>query len=257
MPLLSAEGLHVVLERTPILHDVGFHIEDGQSVGLLGPNGSGKTTLLRTISGLLPYSGSLMLRGRALHAWTTRELARQIAFVRQSHALTFDFSVEELVLLGRAPHKGWIEGWARRDREIARDALDEVDLGRFAARSALTLSGGELQRVFLAQALVQEAEVLLLDEPTAHLDVHYRFEFMERIRALTRSGRTTITVFHDLELAARYSDHVIVLQNGTVAAAGEPRTVLTPDLIAAVFRMHASLLPDPDGTVFIHYHCPI
>ncbi len=257
MPIVYAEHLHVALDGKPILHDLGFALEPGTWVGLLGPNGSGKTTLLRTLGGLLPYTGTLDVLGRPVRAWRPRELARRLAFVRQATALSFDFTVEELVLLGRAPHKGWLEGDTRADRARVREALARVDLTGFEHRSMLSLSGGEQQRVLLAQALVQEAEILLLDEPTAHLDVHHQFEFVQHVHGLVRQGHTVIAAFHDLELAARFADRLVVLDRGHLAAAGPPQDVLTTSLLADVFRMDAELVRDDEGILHIHYRAPL
>lgn len=257
MPAVFADRLNVSLDGKAILRDLGFTVEAGTWVGLLGPNGSGKTTLLRTIGGLLPYTGTLMLFDRPVHAWKPRALARRLAFVRQATTLSFDFTVEEIVLLGRAPHKGWLDLDTRADRERVREALAQVDLAGFEARPMRSLSGGEQQRVFLAQALVQEADLLLLDEPTAHLDVHHQFEFTDHVHGLVKAGRTVIAAFHDLELAARFADQVLVLNRGRLAAAGPPRDVLSEDLLASVFRMKARLEPADDGILRIHYLAPL
>jgi len=256
-PILLADRLHVALDAKPILHEIGFTIEAGTWVGLLGANGSGKTTLLRAISGVLPYTGTLALDGRAVATWKPRELARRLAFVRQSVALSFDFSVQELVLLGRAPHKGWLEPYAQADRQQMQHALAEVDLQGFQDRSMLSLSGGEQQRVLLAQAFVQEPDLLLLDEPTAHLDVHHQFEFMQHVDTLVQQGRTVIAAFHDLELAARYADQLLVLDQGRLVAAGPPHDVLTTALLSDVFRMDAFLHIEQDGTLRILYQGPV
>lgn len=255
-PLFSAASLHVALGATPILHDLSFEIEGGHWVALVGPNGSGKTTLLRALAGLLPYDGSLTLEGTPVCDWTPRDLARRLAFVRQSPSLEFDFTVEEFVLLGRSPHHGWLEGFSRADRNRVRAALDTADLGAFAERSVSALSGGEQQRVLLAQALAQEADILLLDEPTAHLDVHHQFDGMNRVAALT-PRRTVVAAFHDLAFAARYADRLLVLDRGRLVADGPPRIVLTPDLIRSVFRMEAELLDAPDGALEIRYLAPV
>jgi len=257
MALVSAEQLSVALDGTEILHDLPFEVAPGTWMGLLGPNGSGKTTLLRTLAGLLPYRGTLVLDGRPVRAWSARALARRVAFVRQTTPLSFDFSVEELVLLGRSPHKGWLERYGGDDRTSVQEALARVDLSGFARRSVLSLSGGERQRVFLAQALVQEADLLLLDEPTTHLDVHYQFEFLNVVRDLVAAGRTVIAVFHDLELAARFSDHLLVLDEGRLVADGPPQAVLTETLLAEVFRMQARLATTSAGSVRIHYEAPV
>jgi len=257
MPAVFADRLNVSLDGKAILRELGFTVEAGMWVGLLGPNGSGKTTLLRTLGGLLPYTGTLTLFDRPVHAWKPRELARRLAFVRQATTLSFDFTVEELVLLGRAPHKGWLDVDTRADRERVRAALAQVDLAGFESRSMLSLSGGEQQRVLLAQALVQEAEILLLDEPTAHLDVHHQFEFIDHVHGLVKAGRTVVAAFHDLELAARFADQLLVLDRGRLAAAGPPRDVLTEALLASVFRMKARLELSDDDIPRIHYLAPL
>lgn len=254
MSLLAAHHLHVALDDQPILRDVSFDLEAGSRVGLLGPNGSGKTTLLRAINGVLPYEGRLQLGGREIQAWSPSALARRMAFVRQSPSLTFDFRVDELVLLGRAPHKSWLQSYSTQDRAMVHAALAQVDLDGFADRSVLSLSGGELQRVFLAQALVQEADLLLLDEPTSHLDVHYQFAFMEQVEALVDRGCAVFAVFHDLELAARHAERLMLLDKGRLVADGLPAEVLTPRRIADVFRMEATVNRAPDGTLRIDYH---
>jgi iron complex transport system ATP-binding protein len=238
-PLIVGDDLGVRLGRAEILRGVSFSIAAGEWVGLLGPNGSGKTTLLRTLAGLLPYDGRLDLRGRPIRAWRAGDLARTLAFVRQAPTFAFDLSVRDLVLLGRAPHKRLLESWHHGDHDRVERALAQVDLEGFASRSILQLSGGERQRAFLAQAMVQEADILLLDEPTAHLDVHHQYEFLERIHELSASGRTVVSVFHDLELALRYAHRVIVVEEGLIAASGAPEEVLTAGLIESVFRMRA------------------
>jgi iron complex transport system ATP-binding protein len=255
--LIQAHQLNVALDATPILHDVSFAVEAGTWVGLLGPNGSGKTTLLRTLNGLLSYEGTLTLHDRPVHTWKPRDLAQAMAVVRQSTPLSFDFTVEELVLLGRAPHKSWLDRTTRQDSNLVQQALARVDLQGFAQRSVLSLSGGERQRVFLAQALVQSADLLLLDEPTTHLDVHYQFGFLTVVRDLVVTGRTVIAVFHDLEQAARFSDHLLVLDHGRLVASGTPHAVLTPGLLSDVFRMQAQVEMDPAGLLRIFYEHPV
>lgn len=256
-PLARAENLSVRLSGIDILSRLSFRVECGRLTGLLGPNGSGKTTLLRSVSGIQQSSGTLEVLGRSIASWRPRDLARRLAFVRQSASMSFDFRVSELVLLGRSPHKGWLQDYSREDLHIMKHALDLVDLTPLEDRSVHTLSGGELQRAFLAQALVQEAEVLLLDEPTAHLDVHYQFEFMELIQDFVKQGRSAVVVFHDLEIAARYADELIVLDRGRLAATGPPIDVLTRDLIADVFRMEARLYESARSSIRIEYVAPV
>ena len=257
MSLIHASGLRVAIGGTPILEDISFSVEPGTWTGLLGPNGSGKTTLLRAISGLLEFEGSLSLDGRPVATWTRRALAQRLAFVRQSHAIAFDFRVLDLVLLGRAPHKSLLSVYNHEDEQHALDALHRVDLDGLAERSFHSLSGGEQQRVFLAQALVQKADILILDEPTTYLDVHHQYEFLGHVLTLVDAGKTVIGAFHDLELAARFSDNLLVLDRGRLAAQGSPEKVLTRDLLAQVFRMEADVATTPAGQLRIAFAAPL
>lgn len=257
MPLLSVDQLTVSLDGHTILRDVHFEVSRGQWVGVLGPNGAGKTTLLRAIGGHIPYEGTVELKGTPVQEMNDAVRARILAFVRQARSLTFDFSVEEFVLLGRAPHRGWLRAYHPSDRARVREVLAQVDLEGFESRSVLSLSGGEMQRVFLAQALVQETDLLILDEPTAHLDVHYQFSFMDQVRAQVAEGQTVLAVGHDLELAARYADHLLLLDDGRLRAEGSPASVLTPDRIASVFGMRAEVSRRGDGSLRIDYREPI
>lgn len=241
MSALSLENVAVSLSGKPILEAVNLTVPQGTWLGLLGPNGAGKTTLIRAMAGLIPSSGRIALAGKPIQKWSDRERARQVTLVAQSVPMYFDFSVLDLVLLGRAPHKNWLAPYHDSDRDLAMKALARVDLIGFEERSVLTLSGGEVRRALLAQALAQDTPVLFLDEPTSHLDVHHQFEFVTHVRSLVDAGRTVVGVFHDLELAARFSDQVAVLAGGTLSAVGTPEEVLTPSLIARVFRMRADV----------------
>ena len=247
MSHLAARGLSVSLGRRGVLHDVSFSVAEGERVGLVGPNGAGKTTLLRAVAGLLPHDGALELRGRAVRAWPARERAREVALVRQHTDLAVDFTVAEVVGLGRAPHLGWLAPLAADDRERVDGALDAVDLADLADRPVTRLSGGERQRVALAQALAQDAPLLLLDEPTAHLDVRHQLEHVARVRALGRAGRTVVAAVHDLGLAARFAGRLWVLDRGRLVADGPPAETLRPALLRDVFGVEAEVEPGPDG----------
>lgn len=256
MPVLVAAALRVRQRRQTILHGISFELSSGTLTGLVGPNGSGKTTLLRTVCGYLPYTGSLRLQGREVQRWPARELARNLAVVRQASSLSFDFAVAEIVRLGLLPHKGMLEGHSKRDLENLRSVLAQVDLDGFASRRMHSLSGGEQQRVYLAQALLQNANILLLDEPTTHLDVSHQYRFLRVIRELADGGHCVVVVFHDLELAARFSDNMLVLQNGRLVAEGPPENVLTKALLADVFRMQASVYATGTGQTGITFERP-
>ncbi len=255
--MLLARDLNVSIEQNHILKDLNVDAPNGCCLGVIGPNGSGKTTLLRAISGLLPYSGSLKLEGRSLDAWSRQARARAIAVVQQSSFIQFDFSIFDFVLLGRMPHNSWLDRTSREDERRVHTLLQDLHLGHLHHRSLATLSGGERQRVFLAQALIQDPRLLLLDEPTTHLDVYHQFDILSRIRSMVEKGLTVIAVFHDLSLAARFSDRILVLDQGRQITFGSPVDVLNPALVRDVFRMDAHIHTDAEGCVHFHYLRPV
>ncbi len=247
MPVLTARDLSIRLGARTVLSDVAFEVTDGERIALVGANGAGKTTLLRAITGLIPHGGFLTLRGRPVSAWPARERAREVALVRQQADLAVDFTAEEIVGLGRTPHLGWTQALRPQDHARVVEALDALDLAAMADRPVTQLSGGEQQRVLLAQALAQDAPLLLLDEPTAHLDVRHQLDLLARVRALADDGRTVVAALHDLELAARFADRLWVLADGRLAADGPPADVLTPALLRRAFGVDAEVEPEPDG----------
>lgn len=255
--MLSAHRVNVTLGSTHILHDITCSVEKGEWIGLLGPNGSGKSTLLRAIGGLVSYTGTLCVDDQEVRTYSPQQLAQRLAFVQQNLQVGFDFTVKDLVLLGRAPYKRWFDPYGAEDYKRVETALYQLDLGGFENRSITELSGGEQQLVFLAQALVQEADLLLLDEPTNHLDIHHQHQLLHQIRELVNQQHTVITAFHDLNLAARYTDRVFVVENGQLAATGPPEEVLTETLIASVFQVVASVTTETDGYLNIRFHMPV
>ena len=224
-----------------------FEVGRGQIVGLLGPNGSGKTTLLRILSGILrPASGRVALNGTEVGRLSHRELARQIAVVPQETHATFDFSVLDIVLMGRYPHLGAFELEGIADLEIAREALAATGTTAFESRQFATLSGGEKQRVVIASALAQASALLLLDEPTASLDLGYQFEIAALLGRLNRTRGTTMVVStHDLNLAGRYCGRLVLMHEGELVRDGPPREVLTEELIRSTYGVEAQVRHDP------------
>jgi len=238
MHALSIEALSFSYHRTvPILREISFAVERGEFLSLVGPNGSGKTTLLRLLDRIfLPDSGSITLGGKPLGRLSRAELARRIAFVPQDGAIQFPFTVYEIVLMGRSPHTRGMAFENAHDRAIAREVMALTDIDRLADQPITKLSGGERQRAFIARALAQQPEILLLDEPNAHLDISHQLDVFRLIKKRnTESGLTVLSVSHDLNLAAAYSDRVAMLQQGTVAAIGKPGDVLTAERIRQVF----------------------
>ena len=225
------------------LEDVTFEAAEGELLGIVGPNGAGKTTLLRCINRVLkPQVGVILIGGRDVACWSRREIARRMGLVPQNSTITFPFTVLEVVLMGRRPHQGPFGRESERDLEIVEEALRLTDTLRFASRPIAELSGGEQRRVVIARALAQEPSVLLLDEPTLHLDINHQLEVLSLVRRLTRErGLVTILTSHDLNLAARYCDRLLMLNQGQVYALGTPEEVLTPANIRRVYRVEAEV----------------
>lgn len=233
-----------------ILHGIDLAAHDGQVVGLIGPNGSGKSTLLKCIYRTLqPSGGAVLLDGRELERYSIRQSAQKLAVVAQHNAYAFDFTVEEIVLMGRAPHKHALARDTAQDRRIAAEALAAVGMDGFAQRSFSTLSGGERQRVILARALAQQTPCLILDEPTNHLDIQYQLGMMDLVRGL---GKTVLAALHDLNIAAAYCDWLYALQDGCLVGSGSPRDLLTPDLIRRVYHVNACVV-EVNGQMAIVY----
>jgi iron complex transport system ATP-binding protein len=230
-----------------VLDRVSLHVGRGLIVGLLGPNGSGKTTVLRLLAGLLtPQSGRVLVSDRAIGDFDRRELARRLALVPQDTHTTFDFSVLDMVLMGRYPHLGAFALEGAGDVALAREALRATGTGHLASRSFATLSGGERQRVVIASALAQASDVLLLDEPTAALDVTYQLEISALLRRLNRERQTTMVLStHDLNLAAALCDRIVLLKDGRVLADGATEATLTPEHIARAYDVIADVQPHP------------
>jgi iron complex transport system ATP-binding protein len=236
--VLEAAGVSYAYGPRAVLHDVDLHVAAGEVVGVIGPNGSGKTTLVRLLAGLVPPdAGVVRADGRALATWRRAELARRIAVVPQDVTIEFPFTALEVVLMGRAPYLGPLGFPTTHDLTVARAAMERLDVATLDDRPLDRLSGGERQRVLLARALAQEPDVLLLDEPTTHLDLRHQAGVHDVVRALARErGVGTITVLHDLNLAAMYCDRLVLLAGGRVVAAGAPADVLTERTLTAAYQ---------------------
>ena len=235
-----------------VLAGASLSLEFGEVLVLAGRNGAGKTTLLRIATGLLaPDTGSVLLEGRPLAARTRREVARALALVPQDTSVPFPFTVEEIVLLGRAPHLGAFGFESREDRRIAGVCMERLGIGALAQRSIQELSGGELQLAMIARALAQTPRILLLDEPVAHLDLAHRLALEELLRSLAREGRAALLVSHDLAGAARVADRIALLAAGCVLACGTPREVLRPELMREAFEVDAQLVETSEGPVVV------
>lgn len=239
---LTVRKVVVAFDKQAVLRDVSFTVQDREFVGILGPNGSGKSTLLKCIYRVLRAdAGCIWLDGQELKRFKLRESARKLAVVAQHTQHSFDFSVQEVVLMGRSPHKGLLERDSAADYAIAAACLDQVGLADFAGRKFNTLSGGEQQRVILARALAQQTECLILDEPTNHLDIKYQLQLLHTVKQMKL---TVVAAIHDLNLAAMFCDRLVLLQDGVIVADGTPAAVLTPALIKQVYGVEAKVQTD-------------
>jgi iron complex transport system ATP-binding protein len=244
MTAIGLDEVTVVLGGRPVVDRIELDVERGQWLALIGPNGGGKTTLLRAIAGLVPFAGSIALEGRPTGEMHRRELSRLLAVVPQEPSTPPWMTVGEYVLLGRTPHLGPLAKEGARDRDAAARALTRLDLVDYRERLLGTLSGGEKQRVVVARALAQEAPIVLLDEPTAALDIGHQQQALDLIDVLrVESGLTLVSAMHDLTLAAQYADRMVLLDRGRVVADGVPRDVLTEDSIARHYGASIDIVP--------------
>ena len=235
-PAIELRGVSFGYAAEVVVRDVSFRVAPGELVGIIGPNGSGKSTLLRLMSGYRrPWQGQVRLDGRPVERRDRRELGRLVGVVPQDTAVTFPFSVTEMVLFGRTPHVGGFGFERDRDLAAARRAMERTDTTHLARRAVTELSGGERQRVILARALAQEPAILLLDEPAAFLDIRHEVEMYDLLRDLQRGGMTVVSVLHDLNIAALYCDRLLLLHEGRLARAGTPAEVITYPTLTAVY----------------------
>jgi iron complex transport system ATP-binding protein len=244
--VIRVEDVSLSLGDTRILESIAFEAGTGRFVGVVGPNGAGKTTLLRTINGVLdPDEGRVLVDGSVVASLSAEAVARRVATVPQDTSLAFDFPVRDVVAMGRSAHRGRFERATDADREAVERALDRAQVRTLADRSVGTVSGGERQRVLLARALAQETPALLLDEPTASLDVNHQVRTLSLVRSLVEEGRTAVAAIHDLDLAARFCDALVVLAEGRVLAVGSPAEVLTPSVVESAFDTPVAIHENP------------
>lgn len=252
MGTITAAGVSWSIKKNQLLDSVDLEAQGGCLVGLLGPNGSGKTTLLRLLAGLRrPQAGVIRYDESDLQGQSRRLIARRLAVVEQDTTAHTDLTVRQVVEIGRTPFRGRFDALTAEDNMIIDSALRRVDIAAMQHRNWHSLSGGEKQRTQLARALAQEPKEILLDEPTNHLDIRHQLELLELLRSI---DATCVIALHDLNLAARYCDHLVILDHGRVAASGPPATVLTSELVRAVYEVDAVIDQDPHtGAVRITY----
>ena len=249
---LNARDVSVTLSRREIVRQVSLEVKGNRFVGLLGPNGSGKTTLLKSVYRVLkPSAGLVTLDVVDIQKLAYRDTARRMGVISQFTVMNFDFTVEEVVLMGRAPHKTAFSRDTEEDYRIAEDALRRVDMLDFRDRSFNTLSGGEKQRILLARTLAQQVELLILDEPTNHLDIKYQIQIMDVVKGL---GVGVLAALHDLNLTLLYCDYVYVLKDGRIVAHGKTEDVITEQLIREVYEVECAVQRHPkNGRLYVTF----
>lgn len=246
---IITENICLSYDTAEVLKNVSLHAKNKEFVGLIGPNGSGKSTLLKCIYRVLrPSGGCVYLDGESLQKLSYKVSAQKMAVVAQHNYYNFDFSVREVVLMGRSPHKRAMERDNAKDYEIVEEALKKVGMSRFADRSFSTLSGGEQQRVILARALAQQTPCLVLDEPTNHLDITHQLQLLRIVKDL---DVTVISAIHDLNIAAMFCDRIYVLQGGRIVGNGSPREVLTREMIKDIYKVDSEIVEDSNGHMHI------
>lgn len=249
--MIGWHRVEVAYDGRRVLGPVTLEVGDGEWLGLIGPNGAGKSTMLKTAVGVVEHTGNISLGNGQ------RRVGLDVAWMPQRPSLPDDMGVADYVLLGRTPHVGHFGSESRHDLESTRAALERLDLGELGRRPLGTLSGGEAQRAVLARALAQEAPVLLLDEPTANLDIGHAVEVLEVIDGLRgREGLTVITAVHDLTLAGRFADRLALLADGVIVADGAPGEVLIEDLLVAHYGPGIRVMPDPAGPTVVPVRRP-
>lgn len=250
---LVLKNINVSLGDKNIIQDISLAVAKGEFVGIIGPNGSGKSTLLRTIYRIIqPNSGTIILDGKNLKDIKLAESAKKMGVVGQFNTINFDFTVFEMVMMGRTPHKGLLGSDKPVDYEISLEAIRKVGMESHINRSFSTLSGGEKQRIILARALAQQPQLLILDEPTNHLDIKYQLQILSIVKSL---GIGVLAALHDLSLAAMYCNKLYVLKDGNVITSGIPNKILTPELVRDVYEIECDIKEDPDtGYLAITYY---
>ncbi|WP_092544874.1 ABC transporter ATP-binding protein [Actinoplanes derwentensis] len=246
---LRAEQVTLGYDGRAIVHDLDLTVPDGSFTAIVGANGSGKSTLLRGLARLMkPQGGAVILDGKAIHDHPSKEVARRLGLLPQSQSAPEAISVADLVARGRYPHQSLLRQWSPADQTAVTAALELTDTSGLATRGFHELSGGQRQRVWLAMALAQETDILLLDEPTTYLDIAHQIDVLDLCARLRRErGSTLVAVLHDLNLAARYATNLVAMKDGRIVAEGDPTTIITPELIEEVFGLACRIITDPES----------
>ncbi|WP_250125261.1 ABC transporter ATP-binding protein [Chroococcidiopsis sp. CCMEE 29] len=247
MKRLSTKSLSLAYDGAPIIRNLDLAIPSGQITTLVGPNGCGKSTLLKGLARLLkPRAGAVYLDGKTLLKLSTKAVAKQLGILPQGPVAPEGLTVRDLVAQGRFPYQNWLQQWSKEDERLVESALATTSMTDLADRSLDTLSGGQRQRAWLAMALAQDTEILLLDEPTTFLDLAHQVELLDLLYELNQTqGRTIVMVLHDLNQACRYADYLVAVRSGSVFAQGQPIQVMTEAMVREVFGLECRIVPDP------------
>lgn len=247
---LKVENLSVDLGKEHIVKNCSIYANKGEFVGIIGPNGSGKSTILKTIYGInKEKSGVIYIDGKELSKMKVKDIAKRVGVLGQFNDFSFDIKVKDMVLMGRSPHKGFLESDNKNDFNIVNESLKKVEMLEHSERNFLSLSGGEKQRVLLARALAQDVKILILDEPTNHLDIKYQIQILNIVKKL---GITVLVALHDLNIAAAYCDRLYIMKDGNIKAVGKPKEVLTEEIIKEVYEVCSVVHKDKEP-LFITY----
>lgn len=250
MIALEARNIHFLYNTNRVIHDVSMSLGQGEFLGIIGPNGAGKSTMLRLLCAILkPKGGEISLFGRSLSDQSQKIIAQTIAFVPQETHFALDFSVEDIVQMGRYPYKRPFEREDRQDRSAVEHALRAAHVWELRKRLINSLSSGERQRAVIARALAQAPKILLLDEPTSHLDLHHQFAIMELLKKLNTQGISIAVIHHDLNLASLYCKRLVLMHGGRVYAEGTPTTLVNKDIIKQVYGTDVRIIRHPDKDV--------
>ncbi len=243
---VEVDNVYFSYKLLDVLKNINLKAEEGEFLGIVGPNGSGKSTLLQVLSkALTPKAGTIYLGDWEINGMNVKEVARMVAVVPQESPITFSFTVSEIVMMGRTPHLRMLQSESEKDYEVARKAMEATNTYYLRDRLITELSGGERQRVIIARALTQSPKVLLLDEPTANLDIHHQIEILDLVKNLTGKGLIVICAIHDLNLASLYSDRLIALKDGEIVSFGTPEEVLTEEGVKDIFGVKAIIEKHP------------
>lgn len=240
---IEAKNLKFSYRQSLVLKGLNFSIKKGAFVSIIGPNGSGKSTLLKTLNNLyMPDSGDILIEGKNVEAYRRRDLAKIIGFVPQETSIDYEFTVEDIVMMGRHPYKGRFQKEDKKDYKIVNDVMKMTNTFNFKDSLITEISGGERQRVIIAKALAQNPSIILLDEPTSHLDINHQIELLNLLRTLNREkGTTIVLVIHDINLAARFSDDIILLYDGEIIGSGNPEKVITVENIRKAYNLDVAI----------------